>query len=87
MKQLMNSRLFLLLANTSAEKNVLTELESAYGEFAVILLNKLQKERNVTKLYSHLGFVRLELVGVRDTLVDGQEKKCLNIYNKGNLSH
>lgn len=87
MKQLMNSRLFLLLANASVEKSVLTELESAYGEFAVTLLKKLQKETNVIKLYYHLGFVRLELVGIRDTLLGGQEKKCLNIYNKGNLSY
>lgn len=87
MKQLMNSRLFLLLAEASKEKSVLTELESAYGEFAVTLLNKLQAETNITKLYYHLGFVRLELVSIRDTLLDGQEKKCLNIYNKGNLSH
>ncbi|MFV0330748.1 MAG: hypothetical protein ACK5KL_13180 [Dysgonomonas sp.] len=87
MKQLMNSRLFLLLADTSKEKSVLTELEPAYGEFAVILLNKLQAGTNITKLYYHLGFVRLELVNIRDTLLVGQEKKCLKIYNQGNLSH
>lgn len=71
----------MLLANTSKEKCVLTELEFAYEEFAVTLLNKLQKETNVAKLYYHLGFVRLELVGIRDILLSGQEKKCLRNYN------
>jgi hypothetical protein len=68
MKQLMNSRLFSLLSEESGENNFLTKLEEAYEEFAVKLLNKLQIETNIAKLYYHLGFVRLELVGIRETL-------------------
>ncbi len=81
MKQLMRSRLFLLLMKTSKEKDVLTELTEAYEEFALKLLDKLQIETNIAKLYYHLGFVRLELVGIRDTLSDGQKKKCVKIHN------
>lgn len=81
MKQLMNSRLFLLLTKASKEKDVLTELTKAYDEFALKLLDKLQIESNITKLYYHLGFVRLELVGIRGGLSDKEEKKCLKIYN------
>ena len=87
MKQLTNSRLFLLLTKTSKEKEVLTELTEAYEDFALKLLDKLQIESNITKLYYHLGFVRLELVGIQDGLSDKEEKKCLKIYNQGNLSH
>lgn len=64
----MNSRLFSLLSEESGENNFLTKLEEAYEEFAVKLLNKLQIETNIAKLYYHLGFVRLELVGIRETL-------------------
>ncbi|MFV0537929.1 MAG: hypothetical protein ACK5M3_11220 [Dysgonomonas sp.] len=81
MKQLMNLRLFSLLSEKDRGNNFFTELKEAYEEFAVKLLDKLQIETNITKLYYHLGFVRLELVGIRDTLSDGQEKKCLKIYN------
>lgn len=87
MEKLMNSRLFQLLTKTSKEKDVLTELTKAYDEFALKLLDKLQIETNITKLYYHLGFVRLELDGIRETLSDGQEKKCLKIYNQGNHSY
>lgn len=79
MKQLMNTRLFLLLADPSNGKNVLTELNSAYDEFATKLLDKLQSETNITKLYYNLSFVGLELVGIRDNLSDRQEKKCAEI--------
>ena len=81
MKQLMNSRLFQLLTKASKEKDVLTELTKSYDEFALKLLDKLQIESNIAKLYYHLGFVRLELVGIRDGLSDKEEKKCLKIYN------
>ena len=87
MKQLMNLRLLSLLTETSKNKNVLTKLEEAYEEFAVTLLNKLEIETNVTKLYYHLGFIRLELAGIRERLTNGQEKKCLEDYNEGNLSY
>ncbi|MFC4676912.1 hypothetical protein [Dysgonomonas termitidis] len=79
MKQLMSSRLFLLLTDTSKEKEVLTKLESAYEEFAVTLLEKLQSEIDTTKLYYNLSFVRLELVGIRDYSIDRKEKKCLEV--------
>jgi hypothetical protein len=87
MKQLMSSRLFLLLAKTSKGEDLLTELTEVYEEFSVKLLDKLQTETNITKLYYNLGFVRLELVGIQDGLSDKEEKKCLKIYNQGNLSH
>jgi len=77
MKQLLNLRLFSLLTETSANKTEQTKLENAYDEFALKLLEKLQTGINPTLLYYHLGFVRLELVGIRDTLSGGQEKKCL----------
>lgn len=81
MKQLMESRLFSLLNNTSQNKNLLTKLKEAYEEFALKLLDKLQTETNITKLYYNIGFVRLELVGIRDKLSDKEEKKYLKIYN------
>ena len=81
MKQLMNSRLFQLLTKASKEKDVLTELTKSYDEFALKLLDKLQIESNIAKLYYHLGFVRLELVGIRDGLSDKEEKKCFKNYN------
>ena len=87
MKQLMSSRLFLLLKEISKGKEVFIKLESAYEEFALKLLDKLQIETNITKLYYHLGFARLELVGIRDGLSDKEEKKCLKIYNQGNHSY
>lgn len=87
MKQLMNLRLFSLLSEKNRDSNFFKELKEAYEEFAVKLLDKLQIETNITKLYYHLGFVRLELDGIRETLSDGQEKKCLKIYNQGNLSY
>lgn len=83
----MNSRLFSLLSEKERDNNSLKELKNAYEEFSLKLLDKLQIETNITKLYYHLGFVRLELVGIRDVLSDGQEKKCLKIYNQGNLSY
>lgn len=81
MKQLMNLRLFSLLSDTSQSSEFITKLKNAYEEFALKLLDKLQTETNITKLYYHLGFVRLELVGIRKILSDGQEKKCHEIYN------
>jgi len=77
MKQLMSSKLFSLLSENSVNENCLTKLKQAYEEFASTLLNKLQEEKNITKLYYNLGFVRLELVGIRDMLYNGQGKKCL----------
>lgn len=87
MKQLMDSRLFSLLSKKDRNNNLFKELKEAYEEFSVKLLEKLQTESNITKLYYHLGFVRLELVGIRDGLSDKEEKKCLKIYNQGNLSY
>ncbi|MDH6309053.1 hypothetical protein M2451_001489 [Dysgonomonas sp. PFB1-18] len=87
MKNLMNLKLFSILSKQDESNNFLTKLEEAYDEFALKLLDKLQIETNIAKLYYHLGFVRLELVGVRDILSNGQEKKCLKIYNQGNLSY
>ena len=87
MKQLMDSRLFSLLSKKDRNNNLFKELKEAYEEFSVKLLEKLQTESNITKLYYHLGFVRLELVGIQDGLSDKEEKKCLKIYNQGNLSH
>lgn len=81
MKQLMDSRLFSLLSKKDRNNNLFKELKEAYEEFSVKLLEKLQTESNITKLYYHLGFVRLELVGIRDGLSDKEEKKCLKIYN------
>lgn len=75
MRQLIESRLFSLLIRTSKKKDLLTELEEAYEEFAVTLLNKLQTETNNAKLYYYLSFVRLEFVEIRDILSDRQEKK------------
>lgn len=69
----------MLLADASARKSVLTELESAYEEFAVTLLEKLQSETDITKLYYNLSFVRLELVGIRDYSIDRKGKKCLEV--------
>lgn len=87
MKQLTQSKLFLLLLEPSQNEKAINQLKKAYEEFAVKLLDKLQIETNIAKLYYHLGFVRLELVGIRDGLSDKEEKKCLKIYNQGNLSH
>ncbi len=83
----MNLKLFSILSKQDESNNFLTKLEEAYDEFALKLLNKLQIESNIPKLYYHLGFVRLELVGIRDGLSDKEGKKCLKIYNQGNLSH
>jgi len=80
MKQLMKLRLFSLLKDASCVK-LSTQLENAYEEFSVKLLDKLQTETNITKLYYKLGFVRLELVGLRDELSDKEEKKCLENYD------
>lgn len=87
MKQLINLRLFSLLSEKDRDNNFFKELKEAYEEFALKLLDKLQIETNITKLYYHLGFVRLELVGIRDGLSDKEEKKCLGNCNQGNLSH
>lgn len=76
MKQLMKLRLFSLLNNASQNNILLTRLDEAYEEFAVTLLDKLQTETDITKLYYNLGFIRLELVGLRDGLSDKEEKKC-----------
>lgn len=83
MKQLMNLRFFSLLTETSKDNCVLTKLEDAYEEFAVTLLEKLQKETNVTQLYYNLGFVRLELLGFRDIANLKNKKKCIKNYNQG----
>ncbi|EGK04417.1 hypothetical protein HMPREF9456_00744 [Dysgonomonas mossii DSM 22836] len=83
----MNLKLFSILSKQDESNNFLTKLEEAYDEFALKLLDRLQIESNITKLYYHLGFVRLELVGIRDGLSDKEEKKCLKIYNQGNLSY
>lgn len=87
MKQLINLRLFSLLSQKDRDNNFFKELKEAYDEFALKLLDKLQIETNITKLYYHLGFVRLELVGIRDGLSDKEGKKCLGNCNQGNLSH
>jgi len=79
MKQLVNLRFFLLLRKGAKNKFVLTQLEDAYEEFATRLLEKLHSETDITKLYYHLGFVKLEFAGIKDNLSDGQEKKCLNV--------
>lgn len=50
MKQLMKLRLFSLLKDASCVK-LSTQLENAYEEFSVKLLDKLQTETNITKLY------------------------------------
>lgn len=80
MKQLMKSKLFSLLSEEIKENNFFTKLKSAYEEFAVILLEKLQKEADIQTLYYNLSFVRLELVGIRDFSSNGKEKKCFKIY-------
>lgn len=73
----MSSRLFLLLTESSQSQICLTKLESAYEEFAVTLLEKLQKETNITQLYYNLSFVRLELAEIRDFPSNEKGKKCL----------
>lgn len=77
MKQLMNSRLFFLLEKTSQNKNLLIEMKSAYEEFALKLLDRLQTETSLTELYYNLGFVRLELAEICNDLSDREEKKRL----------
>lgn len=76
MKQLMNSRLFSLLEETSQNKDQLIEMKSAYEEFALKLLDKLKTETSLTELYYNLGFVRLELTEICNNLSDRKEKKC-----------
>ena len=51
MKQLMDSRLFSLLSKKDRNNNLFKELKEAYEEFSVKLLEKLQTESNITKLY------------------------------------
>ncbi|MFV0417295.1 MAG: hypothetical protein ACK5KT_01010 [Dysgonomonas sp.] len=80
MKQLMKSKLLLLLTEALKRKNELAKLEEAYDEFAITLLDKLQSETNVTKLYYNLGFVRLELAELRDIPFGEKGKKCLKVY-------
>ena len=82
MKQLIQSKLFLLLLEPSQNEKTINQFKGAYEEFALKLLNKLQIETNITRLYYHLGFVRLELVGIRETLSDGQEKNALKFTTK-----
>lgn len=81
MKQLMNSNLFSLLKNQYENKRNKSNLEEAYEEFAEKLLDKLRTELDITELYYNLGFVRLELVGIRDSLFGKEGKKCLKYYN------
>lgn len=76
MEQLMNSRLFLLLAETSQDKNLITELKLAYGEFALKLLDRLNTGENLTELYCNLGFASLELADLCNNLSDRQGEKC-----------
>ena len=81
MKQLMKSRLFLLLTDTSKEKITLSNLESVYEEFADKLLEKSQKEIDLARLYYDLSFLRLELVEMCSHFSARKGEKCIKFSN------
>jgi len=85
MKQLMSSKLFLLLTTSSQNENYLTKLENAYEEFASKLLNKLQEETSLIKLFYNLGYVRLELIEICENLLDEEKKNACKFANKSIL--
>jgi len=74
MDYLLKTKLFSLLSNTSTVTN--EEMQCAYEDFALKLLNKLQMETNITTLYYSLGYVRLELAEISEKLFDGKGEKC-----------
>lgn len=76
MKQLFDLSLFSLLKEADGEELNESKMEIAYDEFARKLLEKSQLEMDKASLYYHLGFIRLELVGVRSILSDEKGKKC-----------
>lgn len=81
MEQLMKLNLFSILKGQLENSSNQLKLGIAYEEFAVELQEKLQSETNITKLYYTLGLIRLELVGIRNTLSDEKEKKCFKCCN------
>lgn len=80
MKHLMNLKLFSLLTSKMEGDYVANEVIEAYEEFAVKIFEKLKLESDISELYYNLGFIRLELVGLRDNRSDKMEKKCIDTY-------
>lgn len=78
MKELMNLNLFSLLQNPEKLSFNQLNLKFAYEEFAMKLLEKLQKESDKISLYYNLGFIKLELIGVCSSLSSKEKKK----YNR-----
>ncbi len=72
----MKLRLFSLLTNEIEDNQVTNEISKAYEEFAVKIFDKLKVETDISELYYNLGFVRLELAGLRDKISGEKGKKC-----------
>lgn len=87
MKQLMQSRLIRLLTEPSLDETYSNNLKNAYGEFAQCLLDKLQSETNLMRLYYNLGFVKMELVGIDLDISNEKKKKHPYSYRKNDSYH
>lgn len=74
----MKLRLFSLLTNEIEDNQVTNEISKAYEEFAVKIFDKLKVEPDISELYYNLGFIRLELTGLRDNISGEKGKKCLD---------
>lgn len=85
MQKLMQSRLFRLLLETSQHESYISQLEESCDEFALMVLNRLQLEKNHQELYFSLGFVHSKLVGTCNQLSGEQGKKCLENRNQSHL--
>lgn len=83
MKQLMNLRLFSVGRKPSQSAEYQTYLKQAYDEFLEQLSEKLREQKDHSKVYSDLSFIRLELVGILEDLTGEVKKKCKDHFKQG----
>ncbi len=82
MKQLLNLRLFPLLTGRIENNQVENEIPDAYEDFAVKIFDILKVESGFSELCYNLGFIRLELIRLREGISDKMKKNVLIFVNK-----
>lgn len=75
MNEILNGKLFSLLAETSQGTN--EETQSAYEEFVIQLTTHIQSEMNLAEAFRNLNLSRIEFGALGALPFYGQGGKCL----------
>jgi hypothetical protein len=78
MKQLIKTRLFLMIEESSQTGYNSSTWQDAYDEFANILFTATNLERNKITFYHILCYTHVEFSSLHTQLAHGLEKKCFS---------